>query len=54
MAAKRRFLDVWIVESDTVYREVPYNVVVDWVGQGRLVEDDMLRWSGTADCRAGG
>ena len=49
MAAKRRFLDVWIVESDTVYREVPYNVVVDWVGQGRLVEDDMLRWSGQAE-----
>ncbi len=49
MASKRRFLDVWIVESDTVYREVPYNIVVDWVGQGRLVESDMLRWSGQAD-----
>jgi biopolymer transport protein ExbD len=49
MATKRRFLDVWIVESDTVYREVPYNVVVGWVSQGRLVEDDMLRWSGQAE-----
>jgi biopolymer transport protein ExbD len=49
MAEKRRFLDVWIVESNTVYREVPYTVVADWVQQGRLLEDDMLRPSGTAD-----
>ncbi len=49
MASKRRFLDVWIVESNTVYREVPYEVVVDWVQQGRLLEDDMLRWSGQAE-----
>jgi biopolymer transport protein ExbD len=48
MAEKRRFLDVWIVESNTVYREVPYTVVVDWIQQGRLLEDDMLRWSGQA------
>jgi biopolymer transport protein ExbD len=49
MVEKRRFLDVWIVESNTVYREVPFNVVVDWIQQGRLLEDDMLRWSGQAD-----
>jgi biopolymer transport protein ExbD len=49
MAQKKRFLDVWIVESNTVYREVPYTVVVDWVQQGRLLEDDMLRWSGQKD-----
>jgi hypothetical protein len=49
MAEKPRFLDVWIVETNTVYREVPFTVVVDWVQQGRLLEDDMLRWSGQAD-----
>jgi biopolymer transport protein ExbD len=49
MAEKRRFLDVWIVESNTVYREVPYEVVSDWIQQGRLLADDMLRWSGKAD-----
>jgi biopolymer transport protein ExbD len=48
MAEKRRFLDVWIIESNTVYREVPFPVVADWVQQGRLLEDDMLRPSGTA------
>src|SRR5947209_8674847 len=46
---KRRFLDVWIVESNTVYREVPYEVVCDWLQQGRLIPDDMLRWSGQAE-----
>jgi biopolymer transport protein ExbD len=55
MAQKRRFLDVWIIESNTVYREVPYTVVADWVQQGRLLEDDKLRPSGTAEWfRVGG
>lgn len=49
MAEKRRFLDVWIIESNTVYREVPFETVTDWVQQGRLLADDMLRWSGKAD-----
>jgi biopolymer transport protein ExbD len=48
MSEKRRFLDVWIIETNTVYREVPFTVVVDWVQQGRLLADDMLRPSGTA------
>jgi biopolymer transport protein ExbD len=47
MAEKRRLLDVWIVASNTVYREVPFTVVADWVQQGRLLEDDMLKPSGT-------
>ena len=45
---QRRFMDVWIVESNTVYREVPFTVVCDWIQQGRLLESDMLRPSGTA------
>jgi biopolymer transport protein ExbD len=49
MAQKRRFLDVWIIESNTVYREVPFEVVTDWVQQGRLLADDKLRPSGTAE-----
>jgi biopolymer transport protein ExbD len=44
----RRFLDVWIIETNTVYREVPFNVVTDWLQQGRLLADDQLRPSGTA------
>jgi biopolymer transport protein ExbD len=48
MAQKRRFLDVWLVGPNTVYREVPFAVVTDWIQQSRLVADDMLRPSGTA------
>jgi biopolymer transport protein ExbD len=48
MAEKRRFLDVWLVEPNTVYREVPFAVVADWVQQSRLLPEDMLRPSGTA------
>ena len=46
MAEKRRFLDVWLVESNTVYREVPFTVVTDWIQQGRLLADDKARPSG--------
>jgi biopolymer transport protein ExbD len=49
MAEKRRFLDVWIVETNTVYQEVPFEVVCDWVQQGRLLADDMVRPSGTRE-----
>ena len=49
MSGERRFLDVWIVESNTVYREVPFQVVSDWIQQGRLLENDMLRRAGTAE-----
>lgn len=49
MAAKRRFLDLWIIESNTVYKEVPYEVACDWVQQGRLLEEDRYKPSGTSD-----
>ncbi|HTU93055.1 MAG TPA: biopolymer transporter ExbD [Gemmataceae bacterium] len=49
MSKERRYLDVWIVESNTVYREVPFQVVSDWIQQGRLLENDMLRRAGTAE-----
>ena len=45
----RKFVDVWIVDSNTVYRDVPYTVVCDWIQQGRLLENDQLRPSGTSD-----
>src|SRR5436190_11521048 len=48
MADKRKYLDVWIVESNTVYKEVPYAVVTDWMQQGRLLEEDRLKPAGTA------
>src|SRR5262245_23384413 len=47
MAPKNRLLDVWIVETNTVYREAPYSVVADWVQQGRLLGEDRLRTPGS-------
>jgi len=48
MAEKKyKIFDAWIVETNTVYREVPYTVIGDWAQQGRLLEDDRVRPSGT-------
>lgn len=49
MAAKQRFLDLWIIDTNTVYKEVPFTVVTDWLQQGRLLEDDKAKPSGTAE-----
>jgi hypothetical protein len=47
MAEKKRLLDVWIIEINTVYREVPFNVVTDWLTEGRLLPEDRVRLTGT-------
>jgi biopolymer transport protein ExbD len=44
--AEKKTLDVWIVESNTVYKQVPFTVVIDWVQQGRLLENDRVRVAG--------
>ena len=46
MAAATRLLDVWIVESNQVYSEVPFTVVADWLQQGRLIASDRVRLAG--------
>ncbi len=46
-SAKQRMLDVWIMEMNTVYREVPFVVVTDWLQQGRLLPDDCVRLAGS-------
>jgi biopolymer transport protein ExbD len=35
-----------LVESNLVYRDVPYTVVTDWIQQGRLLGDDRVRAAG--------
>src|SRR5205823_14725673 len=54
MAEKKRLLDVWLVDLKTVYREVPFAVVTDWLQQGRLLADDRVRLTGTTDWRVVG
>jgi len=44
---KQRLLDVWILEMNTVYRQVPFVVVTDWLQQGRLLRDDCVRLTGS-------
>ncbi|HWY86768.1 MAG TPA: biopolymer transporter ExbD [Gemmataceae bacterium] len=46
MADKKRLLDVWILEINKVYREVPFAVVTDWLQQGRLLPEDKVRLAG--------
>jgi biopolymer transport protein ExbD len=46
--APPKTFDVWFVAANTVYKAVPYTVVADWTGQGRLAAGDMLRPAGTA------
>ena len=47
MAESERFFDVWIVETSTGYRKVPYSVVTDWLQEGRLLAEDKVCVSGT-------
>ncbi len=46
MAEQRRILDLWVVDTNTVYREVPFTIVTDWIQQGRLLPEDKARPSG--------
>ncbi len=41
-----KHFDVWFVQSSTVYKQVPYHVVTDWVQQARLGVEDMLKPAG--------
>jgi len=47
--AKKFFFDVWLIQGSMVYRSVPYEVVTDWIQQGRLLADDRLRPTGTEE-----
>ena len=47
MADKSKFFfDIWLVHGNSVYRAVPYEVVTDWIQQGRLLDDDRIRPAG--------
>jgi len=47
VAEKLRVLDVWVVDTNTVYSKVPYSVVSDWIQQGRLIDTDRIKATGT-------
>lgn len=47
MATKVKNLDVWLTDGNVVYKEVPFTVVIDWIQQGRLLEEDQVKPAGT-------
>src|SRR5438128_608643 len=49
MPENRRLLDIWIVETNTAYRSVPFETVANWLQQGRLLGEDRVRPAGTKD-----
>ncbi len=49
MAENRRLLDIWIVETNTAYKAVPFETVANWLQQGRLLPEDRVRPGGTQD-----
>jgi len=44
--ATQRLLDVWILDSNTVYKGVPFAVIADWLQQGRLLAEDRVSLPG--------
>jgi biopolymer transport protein ExbD len=49
MANRTTPYDIWIVESNTVYRGVPFTIITDWIQEGRLLNDDRVRQAGKSD-----
>jgi biopolymer transport protein ExbD len=49
MAKQSRGYDIWLTAANRVYRAVPYDVVTDWLQQGRIVAADQVRASGSGD-----
>jgi biopolymer transport protein ExbD len=47
LASKSQNLDVWVIDTNTVYSKVPYTVVADWIQQGRILDSDRVKPSGT-------
>ena len=49
MPDNRRLLDIWIIESNTAYRGVPFETIANWLQQGRLLGEDRVRPAGSKD-----
>lgn len=49
MTRPPKAFDVWFVTANTVYKQVPYQVVADWTQEGRLGAADMLKPAGAAE-----
>jgi biopolymer transport protein ExbD len=46
MARQPPGYDLWLTAANRVYRAVPYDVLTDWLQQGRIVAEDRVRPDG--------
>lgn len=49
MAKQPRGFDLWLTAANRVYRNVPYDVLTNWLQQGRVVADDKFRSDGSGE-----
>ncbi len=54
VANKATGFDVWLLTSQRVYRAVPFDVLTDWLQQGRVTADDKVRPSGQGEWKSVG
>jgi biopolymer transport protein ExbD len=52
VADSKGTVDVWVLETNTVYRDVPFTVVTDWIQQGRMLPEDRVRATADAPWQA--
>src|SRR4051812_50128568 len=51
LMGKSRGYDLWLTAANRVYRAVPYDVLTDWLQQGRVVADDQVRTETAGELR---
>jgi biopolymer transport protein ExbD len=49
MLPTAKFYDVWLIKSNQVIREIPAITIEDWLVERRIISQDKIRPSGTAD-----
>jgi biopolymer transport protein ExbD len=49
MARTTKGYDLWLTAANRVYRGVPYDVLTNWLQQGRVLGDDRVRPEGAGD-----
>ncbi len=52
MANQSPGYDLWLTAGNRVYRDVPYDVLTDWIQQGRVVITDRVRPGGSGEWHA--
>ncbi|VTS05711.1 ExbD/TolR family protein [Tuwongella immobilis] len=54
MASKQPTYDVWFVQANKVFRQVPFGVITEWLLQGKLTVEDRVSEAGQKNWQAFG